>query len=635
MRHPRLAPAALVVLLFAALTACSKQPGPDKAVNAFLDGWRSGAFAGSVLIVDPAGAPLTGAAVADQIKSMSGDLATVKPTITAGATKATKKDATVPLTVAWPVSKGVTWTYQTTLPMSFKDDKWRAVWSTTVFEPEIKATEKFVVKRSSGPRGKILDGAGNPITDNRQVVDVGVQPSLVKDINGLVAALNAAFRAVNVDVNLASLPADVKAAAPNAFVPVVTLRDDVYQKIRTQIHDLDGTVFRTYTKSLAPSSTWGRAVVGSVSDVTKEQMDKSPGKYAVGDQVGNGGLQARYDDQLQGKQGISVEVAPVATGDGTSSGTNRVAFHSDAGPGSDVKTTLDRKVQEAADKVLVGATKSTAIVAVRVSDGAILAVANNGAYNNALLGQVPPGSMFKAVTATNLLDAGQLTTSSPVNCPKTLTVNGYTISNAGGEVLGNVPLIDDFAQSCNTAFASLAPKLGPTGLRDTAKVLGIGEPWDIGLDAYTGSVSANGDPAEQAAAAFGQGKTLVSPLVMASAAASIARGQFKQPKLVTDPAVAKPAADGPALKQSTVDAMKLMMRKVVTDGTGTKCKNVPGAPIYGKTGTAEHDTAHPELTHSWFMGFRGDIAFAVFVQDGGSSIAAAVPLTAQFFTALG
>jgi cell division protein FtsI/penicillin-binding protein 2 len=330
-----------------------------------------------------------------------------------------------------------------------------------------------------------------------------------------------------------------------------------------------------------------------------------------------------------------VEVAPVATGDGTASGTNRVAFHSDAGPGSDVKTTLDRKVQEAADKVLAGATKSTAIVAVRISDGAILAVANNGAYNNALLGQVPPGSMFKAVTATNLLDAGKLTPSSLVDCPKSLNVEGYTITNAGGEVLGKVPLIDDFAQSCNTAFASLAPELGPTGLRDTAKVLGIGETWDIGLDAYTGSVSANGGKSEQAAAAFGQGKTLVSPLVMASAAASIARGQFKQPKLVTDPAVSKPAADGPALKQSTVDAMKLMMRKVVTDGTGTKCKNVPGAPIYGKTGTAEHDTAHPELTHSWFMGFRGDIAFAVFVEDGGSSIAAAVPLTAQFFTALG
>jgi cell division protein FtsI/penicillin-binding protein 2 len=334
-----------------------------------------------------------------------------------------------------------------------------------------------------------------------------------------------------------------------------------------------------------------------------------------------------------------VEIAPAGTGDANTDDstdkTNQVAFHTDAGPGSDVKTTLDPKVQEAADKVLVGATKNTAIVAIRISDGAILGVANSGAYNNALLAQVPPGSMFKAVTATNLLDSGQLTTSSPVNCPKSLVVDGYTITNAGGEVLGNVPLIDDFAQSCNTAFASLAPKLGPTGLRDTAKVLGIGQPWDIGIDAYTGSVSANGSGSEQAAAAFGQGKTLVSPLVMASAAASIARGQFKQPKLVLDPAPAKPAADGPALKPGTVDGMKAMMRKVVTDGTGTKCKNVPGAPIYGKTGTAEHDTAHPELTHSWFMGFRGDIAFAVFVEDGGSSIAAAVPLTAQFFTALG
>ncbi len=244
--------------------------------------------------------------------------------------------------------------------------------------------------------------------------------------------------------------------------------------------------------------------------------------------------------------------------------------------------------------------------------------------------------MFKAITATNLLEAGKVDVNTKVNCPKTLTVDGYTFSNAGGEVLGNVALQDDFAQSCNTAFASLAPQLGPTGLRDTAATLGIGVPWSLGIDAFTGKVSANGNATEQAAAAFGQGSTVISPLVMAGAAAAIARGQFKQPHLLTDPVpAAKTAPDGTALKQSTVDAMKLMMRKVVTDGTGKNSKNVPGDPIYGKTGTAEHGSSDPNATHSWFMGFRGDVAFCVFVEDGGSSTTAAVPITAKFFTTLG
>jgi len=44
-----------------------------------------------------------------------------------------------------------------------------------------------------------------------------------------------------------------------------------------------------------------------------------------------------------------------------------------------------------------------------------------------------------------------------------------------------VPLITDFAQSCNTAFASLAPKLGPNGLTTTAAQLGIGGKWNVGL----------------------------------------------------------------------------------------------------------------------------------------------------------
>lgn len=76
-----------------------------------------------------------------------------------------------------------------------------------------------------------------------------------------------------------------------------------------------------------------------------------------------------------------------------------------------------------------------------------------------------------------------------------------------------------------------------------------------------------------------------------------------------------------------------MMREVVTAGTGTALKDVPGQPVYGKTGTAEYDN-NPAHTHAWFVGWQGDVAFAVFVEQGGSSTASAVPIAERFLRAL-
>ena len=76
-----------------------------------------------------------------------------------------------------------------------------------------------------------------------------------------------------------------------------------------------------------------------------------------------------------------------------------------------------------------------------------------------------------------------------------------------------------------------------------------------------------------------------------------------------------------------------MMREVVTSGTGTGLRRVPGGPVYGKTGTAEFDTGSTD-THAWFVGWQGDIAFAVLVQKGGLGAHAAVPVIDDFLTAL-
>ena len=100
-----------------------------------------------------------------------------------------------------------------------------------------------------------------------------------------------------------------------------------------------------------------------------------------------------------------------------------------------------------------------------------------------------------------------------------------------------------------------------------------------------------------------------------------------------DPAPKSPAADGPQLNQASLDALRQMMREVVTAGTADQLKNLPG-DLRGKTGTAEYDN-DPAHTHSWFMGYRGDIAFCVFVENGGASTAAAVPIAGKFFQTIG
>jgi cell division protein FtsI/penicillin-binding protein 2 len=249
----------------------------------------------------------------------------------------------------------------------------------------------------------------------------------------------------------------------------------------------------------------------------------------------------------------------------------------------------------------------------------VVAAANGpdgGQLNLAFTAQVPPGSTFKSISALALLDNGGVTADTPVNCPKTATVAGATFKNSNDSELGTVPFRTAFAKSCNTAFVGLAPKLGADGLANAGKSVGIGIPWDLGADVYTGKVSQGGNETELAASSFGQGTTQVSPLVMAGAAAAIARGQWKQPQLVLDPAPANRAADGPALKEASAGSLRTMMREVVTDGTATSLKGLPGAELYGKTGTAEFDN-NPANTHSWFMGWKGDYAFAVFVEKGG------------------
>lgn len=636
--RPAAAALACLALAAGALTACGSDNGPEKAVDAFAEGWHAGQL-DKVGFIDPTGQKVPATDVATQIKALSGELAQNPPALKReGDPKVTKDVATSTVTVDWTLPGGAHWTYPTTMRLrKGDDDAWQVIWEPKVVQEKLTDGDALVVRRLGAERGSILDGAGQPIVEARPVVHVGVQPDSITEINALIKDLDAAFKSVGTKVGMSDLPARVAAAQPRAFVDVVTLREEVYLKIKQRLQDMPGTRFVKDKRHLAPTREFARALLGTVDPVLKEDIDKNPGKYVVGDLIGHSGIQGRYDDRLRGTTGQSVVVTRKGPEADARAEDVAEVFRSESKPGAPLKTTLDPAVQKAADDALKGNPRRTAIVAMRISDGAVLAAANGpdgGTDNLAFTASVPPGSTFKMVSALGLLDAGKVSLDGKVNCPKTLSVPGRPpIKNSHDFALGSVPFRVDFAKSCNTAFASLANDLGDGGLATAGRSLGLEGEWDLGVDAFSGKISTGGSAGERAAAIFGQGTTVVSPLAMTAATAAVAHGQWQQPKVLLDPAPAAPAAAGPQLKAASVEPLRTMMREVITGGTGSALRDVPGEQVFGKTGTAEFDN-NPANTHAWFVGWQGDVAFAVFVEKGGDSTTSSVPLAEKFLRAM-
>jgi cell division protein FtsI/penicillin-binding protein 2 len=631
-----LAPLILAVLATTALTACSEDPGPGQFADKFLHGWSTGDFTDAV-IVRPNGDRVDAQVVKDEMKALS-SLTETKPTV-----KNNKSDiageaaANVEVGVSQPIPGAANWEYTTTLKLRKTGDTWESVWEPAVLHPQLKSGERLETRRIAQARGAVVGANGEELMKLRPTVTIGIWPSKVtgdKDqfVNSLVATLAPVFQVSN--------PADLATRAKNPanaeqFLEVVTLRREVYDQVRPGVQALAaGLSFREEQRMLAESSTFAAPLLGRVGAVTSEIMEKNPGVYNANDQVGLGGLQQRYDERLRGKSGAKVVIARKAP-DGT---IQETALHTvDAVQGVPLKLSLSGTTQRAAEAALSAAPgRNASLVAIRVSDGHILAAANSGVdYNMAFTANVPPGSTFKTVTAVGLLENGKITPDQGVACPQVFNVAGRPpIHNSGMfSIPGNPAFSVDFYRSCNTAFASLAPLLGGDGLAKAGASVGLGQPWDLGAEAFSGKVSQNGDAGEQAAASFGQGTTIVSPLSMAGVAAAVARGQWKQPLLVLDPAPAKPAPDAPALKPTTVEPLRAMMRQVITDGTATQLADIPAA-VHGKTGTAEYVTGDPSKTHAWFIGWMGDIAFAVFVEQGVRPAESALPITEAFLRSL-
>jgi hypothetical protein len=385
--------------------------------------------------------------------------------------------------------------------------------------------------------------------------------------------------------------------------------------------------------SASPSGS-ARQLAGPVGPASEKAAKELGAPYQKDDPAGADGLQRQYERRLAGTPALTVQIVDAEN--------NPVKTLKRFGgtDGEPLKTTIDPKTQAAAGNALGGAKKPASMVALRPSTGEILAVANKpGGYNRALMGQYPPGSTFKVVTAAALV-AGGVSPSTKVPCPATTNVGGRSFHNYQHEDFGNIPFREAFAHSCNTTFARLAvDKLGEQRLAQVADQFGFNVPIIAGLPAVRAAFPATKDETAFASASFGQGKVLTSPLNMASVAAAAADGTWRSPRLV-DAALAGRAADAGGrkpeapkkLEPAVEKALHSLMPAVVSEGTASGVGFPPGTA--GKTGTAEFGSGKNPPTHAWFIGYRKDIAFAVIVEGGGTGAEAAAPIAAKFLKSL-
>ncbi|MFD0318954.1 penicillin-binding transpeptidase domain-containing protein [Streptomyces flavalbus] len=338
-------------------------------------------------------------------------------------------------------------------------------------------------------------------------------------------------------------------------------------------------------------------------------------------------LGERYGEKLGGRPGTEVRVT-------RRDGRPGPSLHEvSAGTPATLRTTLSARVQRAAERAVADHPRSSA-VAVAPSSGEILAVANNreDGFNAAFLGQRAPGSTLKVITSAALLEEGVVSPFRRAECPKYAEYGGATFHNLDGFEIPGGTFSDAFARSCNTTFVKAADDIGSdTVAREAREVFGLGLEWHSGLATFDGSVpEAKG--AEKAAGMIGQGRVQVNALNMASVAATVVAGRFRQPVLVAPELAGQPVAEAPrSLPRGVAGQLRDLMRRTATEGTAARAlAGLPG-DVGAKTGSAEVGGA--AVSDSWFTGFRDDVAAAAVVEEGGHGGDAAGPVVREILAA--
>jgi penicillin-binding protein 2 len=405
--------------------------------------------------------------------------------------------------------------------------------------------------------------------------------------------------------------------------------------------------------------------IGYVGEVSPKELERSDGRYRPGDIVGKAGLEREYNSILEGTDGMRRVVVnsvgkPVRTLDDIQ-----------AIPGRPIQLTIDYDLESVADADFAG--KEGALIAIDARTGEVLAMVSRPTFNpndfavripakewqelnsdpetpllnRAIQAQLAPGSVFKIVMATAMLESKAIPPTYKVFCPGYATFYGrvFHCDHAHGEV----DLHKAIVASCDVYFYNVGKLLGIDRISYYANALGLGHLTGIDLPAEEPGLVPSEEwvervyhhkwyPGSTISVAIGQGAVMVTPVQLARMVAAVASGgKLVEPHLLKDDPNVKttvfPISDG------TVDTVTQGMWGVVNEPDGTTAESVKlkNIDFCGKTGTAQTEsyTLQNRLgkhvrENGWFVGYaprrNPEIVVAALVQKGGWGSTSAAPI---------
>lgn len=472
------------------------------------------------------------------------------------------------------------------------------------------------------------------------------------------------------------------------FEPRLLLKDisrDTVAIVLAHRWELPGIIINVVPTRNYEFGKLGAHVLGYIREITRPQLDDPRfAGYQMNDEIGQFGLEARWERFLQGKRGVQ-NVIVNATGSkmGDFSFEPEIAGHN-------LTLTIDLEVQKAADEAL--APYHGAVVAMDPRNGNIIAMSSSPAFdpniftgdippaiwkelttgkdkilnNRAVQGAYPPGSVFKIFMAAAGLAEGVIRDGTSVSCPGFYFFGGRSYHCHKRTGHGGVDLKRALTLSCDVFFYTIGQWLGVDRIHEYSNRFGLGEktglelvqenPGLIPSTAWKKSFFSNpGDqkwyPGETISVAIGQGAVTTTPLQIARGTAALVNGgKVLKPQLVQkieSPDGSFRDSDFPPEVLSTVDIKPSMLNKVrdgmvsvVNDPSGTgRRSRLPeelNITVGGKTGTAQvvaldyHRANADREHHAWFVGYAPaedpKVVVVALIEHGGGGGAVAAPV---------
>ena len=514
------------------------------------------------------------------------------------------------------------------------------------------------------PRGRLLDRDGRVLVDNRPSFSVLLlrdDPKLVEQYlpaisDGLGISMDDLREQLQNTRNLPKFqPIVIKPEASSADL-------DFIESHRTDVPVLE--MLSVSRRRYLPNGFLAHAT-GYVGEASEQQIESSNGKLRPGDVVGKSGLERQYNDILMGTDGMRRVIV---------NSIGKEVDHlnqQDPIPGKQIQLTIDMDLQQVAEQSL--GTRPGAVVALDPRTGEVLAMVSRPTpdpndfavrisgkewkelnedplkplLNRAIQAQLAPGSVFKIVTATAMLEDRQIPESFTTYCPGYGTFYGRQFkcwvyfSKKGATSHGAANLHEAILKSCDVFFYTVGMKMGIDRLSFYGDKLGIGHKTGIDLPSEEVGLMPSEQWVERVfhrkwyagetiSVAIGQGAITTTPVQLARMIGGIASGGvFKQPHMIKD--AEKVGEERFALSEHTVERITDGMYGVINEpgGTGGQLK-LAGIEFSGKSGTAQVIGYNKmNLVHkgsqfadnAWFVGYapkrNPEICVAVLVQESG------------------